>query len=167
MLFDLRQSLIELADGVLGGLSLELVDLELEFSGSRRCLRFFVDRPEGGVTIAECASASRAIGWEIEEKAAMQGAYILEVSSPGIDRRIGRPRDYMRYVGRSLKLRLGDSVDGRRNFVARLESADERGIMVATNDAVMLRLDYGQVARANLVEEVVEVEGETDGNRSS
>jgi len=165
MLSDLRQSLIELADGVLEDLSMELVDLELEFSGKRRCLRFFVDRPEGGVTIAECASASRAIGWEIEEKEIMAGAFVLEVSSPGIDRRIGRPRDFRRFVGRSLKLRLGDAVDGRRNFVARLEAADDQGIMVATDDAVKIRLDYGQVARANLIE--VEVEGETDGNRSS
>ena len=160
MLSELKQRLIELADRVLEDLS-----LELEFSGSRRCLRFFVDRPEGGVNVDDCAAASRAIDWELEEKDLLQGAFVLEVSSPGIDRRIGRPRDFMRYVGRSLKLKLGEPFDGRRNFSGRLEAANEQGITVATIDAGELRLDYGQVARANLVG--VEVEGETDGYRSS
>jgi len=166
MLSDLKQRLIELADRVLADLSLELVDLELEFSGQRRCLRFFVDRPEGGVNIDECAGASRAIGWELEEDdEIITGPFVLEVSSPGIDRRIGRPRDFKRFVGRTVKLKLGEPLDGRRNFSGQLAEADETGITVTTIDAGELRLDYGQVARANLID--VEVEGETDGNRSS
>jgi len=166
MLSDLKQRLIELADRVLADLSLELVDLELEFSGQRRCLRFFVDRPEGGVNIDECAGASRAIGWELEEDdEIITGPFVLEVSSPGIDRRIGRPRDFKRFVGRTVKLKLGEPLDGRRNCSGQLAEADETGITVTTIDAGELRLDYGQVARANLID--VEVEGETDGNRSS
>ncbi len=166
MLSDLKQRLIELADRVLEDLSLELVDLELEFWGKRRCLRFFIDRPDGGVTIDECAGGSRAIGWALEEdEEIIAGPFVLEVSSPGIERRVGRPRDFKRYVGRSVKLKLRDPIDERRNFLGVLEAADDKGITVTTIDTGELRLDYGQVARANLVE--VEGEGETDGNRSS
>lgn len=166
MLSDLKQRLIELADGVLADLSLELVDLELEFSGQRRCLRFFVDRPDGGVNIDECAGASRSIGWALEEDdEIIAGPFVLEVSSPGIDRRVGRPRDFKRYVGRSVKLKLRDPIDERKNFTGQLDAADDQGITVTTIDAGELRLDYGQVARANLIE--VEGEGESDGNRSS
>jgi ribosome maturation factor RimP len=166
MLSELKQRLIVLADRVLGDLSLELVDLELEFSGKRRCLRFFVDRPDGGVNIDECAGASRALGWELEEdESIITGPFVLEVSSPGVERRVGRPRDFKRFVGHSLKLKLGEPIEGRRNYIGRLSDADDLGFSVTTIDAGKLRLDYGQVARANLID--VEVEGEKDGDRSS
>jgi len=166
MLSELKERLIVLADRILADQSLELVDLELEFSGKRRVLRFFVDRSDGGVTIDECAGASRAIGWELEEDDdIIAGPFVLEVSSPGVERRVGRPRDFMRFVGRAMKIKLWEPLDGRRNFSGTLAAADERGITVSTTDAGEMQLDYGQVARANLFE--VELKENKDGNRSS
>ena len=161
MISELKRRLIELADEVLKDKSMELVDLELEFSEKRRVLRFFVDRLDGGVNIDECAAASRTIGWELEEGDIMDGAFVLEVSSPGVERRVGRPRDFIRFVGRDIKLRLTEPLDGRRRFTGRITAADEAGVTVDTTDTGLLRLDYGQVSRANLME--VEVGGNTDG----
>ena len=159
---ELRQTLTELADEYLPGLGLELVDLELEFSGRRRIVRFFVDRPGGGVNVDDCAKASRTIGWEMEEREVLESGYVLQVSSPGLDRRIARPRDFQKFTGSELTLRLRQPIDGRRKFAGRLLSADERGIELGVGEDV-IGLRYDQIQRANLVYDGLERSGDGTG----
>lgn len=147
----LKKTLIELGDEVLAELNLEVVDLDLEISRARRVVTYFVDHPDGGVTIDECAAASRQLDWVIEEKALFNGAYILQVSSPGLNRRIARPRDFLRHLGKQAKIRLGLALeDGRKNFTGLLTAADESGFELETDIGVQ-RFEYNQLARANLV----------------
>ncbi|MBM4370946.1 MAG: ribosome maturation factor RimP [Deltaproteobacteria bacterium] len=162
---DLKQRLTELADRTLSGMSMELVDLELEFSGRRRILRFFLDRVEGGITVDDCADASRALDQEIEAGELVSGAWVLEVSSPGIERRVARPRDFVRFTGRQVRLRTAAAVDGRRRFTGVIKAADGEGLTLAVAEGGELRLAYGQVARANLID--VELGGNGDGTGSA
>lgn len=145
-----KDSLTKLADELLPELNLELVDLEIEQSRGRRVLRFFVDHPEGGVTVDECASASRKIALALDELEPENVPFILEVSSPGLDRRMARPRDFARFCGRRLQLRLRDAVEGRRNFQGVLKDAGEKAFTIET-DGGDLVFGYDDVARANLV----------------
>jgi ribosome maturation factor RimP len=149
---DLKETLGKLADELLPSLGLELVDLELEISQHRRILRFFVDRPEGGVTVDECAHASRKLSAAMEESSPVEGAHIMEVSSPGLDRRVARPRDYKRFAGRRAKVRLKQGIEGRKNFDGVIEEAGEEGFTLVFGTE-RLALRYSNVARTNLVYE--------------
>jgi ribosome maturation factor RimP len=149
---DLKDTLEKLADTILPTLGLELVDLEVEVSQHRRVLRFFIDRPAGGVTVDECAHASRKLSAAMEEATLVEGAHILEVSSPGIDRRVARPRDYIRFNGRRAKVRLKQGLEGRKNFDGVITEAGEEGFTLVFGTE-RLALRYSNVARTNLVYE--------------
>src|SRR5438105_15561109 len=102
--------------------ALELVEIEFRGGGKARMLRAFIDKP-GGVTHEDCANFSREVGTILDvEDAVPGGPYTLEVSSPGLDRKLLRPSDYERFTGSRVKLTTREPVDGNRHFEGRLES---------------------------------------------
>ncbi|MDZ7373151.1 MAG: ribosome maturation factor RimP [candidate division KSB1 bacterium] len=111
----------------------ELVDLELKGAPGRFILRVFIDE-EGGITIDRCTEISRKLSDFLDRKDPIPGRYVLEVSSPGVDRPLLQPRDFRRNVGREVRVeyRQGDetlSVTGRivaASEVLELEVAGER-----------------------------------------
>src|SRR5205807_3801846 len=101
---------------------LEVVDVEFRGGGKARMLRVFIDKP-GGVTHDDCANVSREVGTILDvEDAVPGGSYLLEVSSPGMDRKLVRPADYERFVGSRVRLTTREPVNGNRHFEGRLES---------------------------------------------
>ena len=113
----------EVAKRVTASGGLELVDVEFRGAGGKaRMLRVFIDKP-GGVTHADCEAVSRELGTILDvEDAVPGGSYTLEVSSPGLDRRLSRPEDFERFVGSKVKLTTREPVDGNRFLEGRLES---------------------------------------------
>src|SRR5690242_21896705 len=106
----------EIADRVVSSSGLELVDLELRGGGNSRMLRVFIDKP-GGVTHEDCANVSREVGTILDvENAVPGGSYLLEVSSPGLDRQLVRPADYERFAGSLVKVTTREPVEGNRHF---------------------------------------------------
>ncbi|HYY70436.1 MAG TPA: ribosome maturation factor RimP, partial [Terriglobales bacterium] len=99
------ENLRELAQRVTASGGFELVDVEFRGSGGKaRMLRVFIDKA-GGVTHADCEAVSRELGTILDvEDAVPGGSYTLEVSSPGLDRKLNRPEDFARFVGRRVKL---------------------------------------------------------------
>src|SRR6201996_5736304 len=94
----------EIAERVAQSSGLELVDLELLGGGKARMLRVFIDKPEG-VTHEDCANFSREAGTIFDvEDAIPGGQYTLEVSSPGLDRKLSKPADFQRFTGNLLKV---------------------------------------------------------------
>lgn len=103
----------------------ELVDLEVAGSRGRPVLRAYVDTEEG-VTLDECARLSRLLERELEDAGAVPERYVLEVSSPGIERPLTRRRHFERYIGREVEVRLYAKREDRKKFVGTLEGVEER-----------------------------------------
>jgi ribosome maturation factor RimP len=125
----------------------EIVDIEYQREGRGTVLRFYLDR-EGGVGLNELAPLSRRISDVLDVHDAVPGSYTLEVSSPGINRRLRRPDHFRRYIGRQVRVRTVMPLDGRRSFVGRLQQVESDGIVVSTGEqARFIRFD--DIARAN------------------
>lgn len=125
-----------IAERVAASLGLEVVELDLRGGGKSRMLRIFIDKPIGlaqeglsqendkpeGVTHEDCANVSREVSTILDVEDAMgAGPYVLEVSSPGLDRKLFRPVDFERFQGSRVKLTTKDPVNGNRHFEGRLE----------------------------------------------
>src|SRR6476661_9095637 len=94
----------EIANRVAASSGLEVVELEMHGGGKARMLRIFIDKP-GGVTHEDCANLSREVGTILDvEDIIPGGSYLLEVSSPGLDRNLSRPADYERFTGSRVRV---------------------------------------------------------------
>ena len=112
----------EIAERVAASSGLETVEVELRGGGKARMLRIVIDKP-AGVTHEDCANLSREVGTILDVEDVIPGAsYTLEVSSPGLDRKLFRPADYERFIGSLVKLTTQQPVNGNRHFQGRLES---------------------------------------------
>lgn len=115
----------EISERVAQSSGLELVDIELLGGGKSRMLRIYIDKP-GGVTHADCSNFSREAGTILDvEDAVPGGSYMLEVSSPGLDRKLSRPEDYQRFIGSLVKLTTRNPVNGSRHFEGRLKEIQD------------------------------------------
>ena len=154
----------EIAKRVADSSGLEVVDVELRGGGKSRMLRIFIDKP-AGVTHQDCADLSREVGTILDvEDAVPGGSYVLEVSSPGLDRPLVGPRDYERFIGSRVKLRTREPVSGNRHFEGRLESFDEGRLILDLTPAKKknrpgdapqkFEFELSNVEKANLVPEI-------------
>ena len=108
---------------ILAGTDYELVDVEY-VKERDWYLRVFADKP-GGLDLDDCQTLSEKLGARLDESNIINGAYILEVSSPGIDRILKKDKDFLREVGKVVDVTLYAPIDGKKNFVGELESRDE------------------------------------------
>jgi len=114
---ELIEALRELAQSVVADLGIEVVELTLRGSSRRRLLRLDIDRPgPDGVGIDDCQRVSADLGSRIDDASILDESYVLEVSSPGLDRPIVSPDDYRRNTGRRVVLTTRREMDGRRQF---------------------------------------------------
>src|ERR1700758_3597445 len=118
----------EIADRVAASSGLEVVEVEILGGGKARMLRVFLDKasagsdPLAGVTHEDCANFSREFGTILDVEDVMPGSYTLEVSSPGLDRKLVKAADFTRFTGSRMKLTTRQPVNNNRNFEGRLES---------------------------------------------
>jgi ribosome maturation factor RimP len=113
----------------------ELVDLEVAGSHGRPVVRAYVDT-DGGITLDECARLSRLLEGELERSGAVPERYVLEVSSPGIERPLTRRRHFERFAGHEIDVRLYAKRDGRKKYVGTLERVEdaEEGFRIIVRD---------------------------------
>jgi ribosome maturation factor RimP len=153
----------KIADRVAVSSGLQVIDVELRGGGKGRLLRIVIDKP-GGVNHEDCANLSREVGTILDvEDAAPISSYTLEVSSPGLDRKLIRARDYERFKGSLIKLTTRQPVNGNRYFEGRLEDFQRGHLTLAlrrsskgrTNqESDRLELELNNVEKANLVPEI-------------
>src|ERR1017187_7028329 len=155
----------EIAERVAQSSGLEVVEIDLLGGGKARTLRIFIDKPEG-VTHEDCANFSReaAIIFDVED-AVPGSSYTLEVSSPGLDRKLSRPEDYQRFVGSLVKLMTRDPVNGNRHFEGRLKAFQDGRLSLelvgrkqskkhqAVEAGTEVEIELANVEKANLVPE--------------
>lgn len=127
-----KQQIETLVEAMLEQESAELVDLRFAKEGPKWVLRVYVDK-QGGVTLDDCAYFSDRIGSLLDAENAIDRAYVLEVSSPGLDRVIKKPKDYQRFAGKSVKIRLKVPENGQRNFHCKLSGFEDDKVIVDDN----------------------------------
>src|ERR1700693_3775142 len=155
----------EIAERVASSTGLEIVEVELRGGGKARMLRIFIDKP-GGVTHEDCANLSREVGTILDVEDVIPGnSYLLEVSSPGLDRKLLRPADYERFTGSKVKLKTRNPVNGNQHFEGRLQSfrdgrltlevsASRKKARPGEAAAQRLEIELANVEQANLVPEI-------------
>jgi len=155
----------EIAERVATSSGLEIVEIDLRGGGKARMLRIVIDKPSG-VTHEDCANLSREVGTILDvEDAVPGGSYTLEVSSPGLDRKLLKAADYERFAGSRVKLMTRQPVNGNRHFEGKLESFHDGRLTLdvtpvrkksKVNDGApqKLELEFGNVEKANLVPEI-------------
>ena len=140
----------EIARRVAESEGLELVDVELKGGGSSRLVRIFIDKPEG-VTHGDCESVSQQVGTILDvEDVVPGGRYTLEVSSPGLERKLLRPGDYQRFQGRKAAITLRGEVEGRRHWEGTIAGLDNGDVSIETPAGKTIRFPFEQVEKAHL-----------------
>ncbi len=148
----------EIAQRVVASHGLELWDIEYLGGGKGRMLRLYIDKPEG-VTHEDCANVSREIGTILDVEDAIPGSYTLEVSSPGLDRKLRGAADYERFVGSKIKLLTREIVENQKHFEGRLKGLESGQVIVELggtkkHEPRTVHIPLEQVERANLVPEI-------------
>jgi len=168
-----QDKLREIAERVAGSSGLEVVDLELLGSGKHRMLRVFIDRPGAvpsanhpdGVTHEDCTAFSREFGTIIDVEDVMPGgSYVLEVSSPGLDRKLSKPADFERFRGHRVKLMTREPVNNNRHYEGRMERVENGKLLLDLSAArrkarpkdgtQSVEIEIGNIEKANLVPEI-------------
>ncbi|MGA7561565.1 MAG: ribosome maturation factor RimP [Terriglobales bacterium] len=175
----------QIAERVAGSSGLEVVEVEVCGAGKHRMLRVFIDRPfidrpakdqpgavpaanrPDGVTHEDCSKFSREFGTIVDvEDAVPGGSYVLEVSSPGLDRKLTKPADFERFRGQRVKLMTREPVNNNRYFEGKLESFENGRLLLDLSaarkkkmrpregEAAKVEIELGNVEKANLVPEI-------------
>lgn len=133
-------------------LGLELVRIRLGGGSKRKQLQIMVEKSGGAHTdVNDCANLSRAIGPVMEAADPISDAYILEVSTPGIDRPLTRKGDFSRWVGHLAKVELTMPLDGRRKFRGIILREDDDGAAIELDDGTELVAELTEMSKASLV----------------
>jgi ribosome maturation factor RimP len=147
-----EEQIQQLAEPLVSSEGMELVLVECLKMQSRWLVRIYMDR-EGGVTVDDCAQISNQLGDLLDVHDVPPGPYTLEVSSPGLDRPLHRDQDFLKYRGSRVRLRLGEKIEGRRNFCALLLDYEDGGdgkVLVVQADGKTFRIPRKTVVKANI-----------------
>ncbi len=144
-----KDELTSLVEPAIERLGYELTDLELTLGGKDGLVRIFIDRPEG-IGLEDCESVSRQASAILDVEDPLPGHYVLEVSSPGLDRKLTKPEHFQRFMGEDVRVKLRFPLQGRRNFCGALRSADEEKIEVEV-DGESHSLPIATIESARLV----------------
>lgn len=140
----------EIAQRVVESEGMELVEVEVKGGGSQRMVRISIDKPEG-ISHADCELVSQQVGTILDvEDVVPGGRYTLEVSSPGVERKLLKPRDYQRFQGKKIKVTLRDPIEGRRHWEGTLAGFGDGTVTLETAPDKTIQFPFEQVQKANL-----------------
>ncbi len=145
----MKMELASLIEPTIEQLGYELADLELKLGGRNGVVRVFIDKPDG-VDLTDCEIVSRQLSAVLDVEDALPGHYTLEVSSPGLDRKLTKPEHFQRFIGETIRVKLRFPVAGRRNYSGALRAADEEKIEVEV-DGESHSLQIATIESARLI----------------
>jgi len=132
-------------------MGLEIVDVELAGDARRPVLRVLVERDSGGAGIEDCARFSEALSRELDLYDLPIGRYTLEVASPGLDRALRKPAEFVRFAGRTVSVTAHAPLEGQRRFRGRLLGLVDGRVSVQLEDGREVRFGMDEIAQARLV----------------
>ena len=151
--------LAEIITPVIEGLGFELVRVRL-MGGKTRVLQIMADRPEGGIEVDDCGTISTAVSAVLDVEDPIDDQYILEVSSPGIDRPLTRLKDFEMWKGWEARVETSELIDGRRRFKGLLAGTEGDEVLIEIEDGgaevtIGLQFDWLSDAKLILTEELI------------
>ena len=139
-----------IAEVVGGRAGLEIVEVELKGAGRNQLLRITIDK-RGGVTHTDCETVSREVGEALDAEDPINGPYQLEVTSPGIERRLKKWQDWQRFRGEKVKIVLKEPIGDLKHFSGVItRTAEDHSISVELSGGAEVTFPFEQVDRANL-----------------
>jgi ribosome maturation factor RimP len=144
------------ADRVARGRGLEIFDVQYRREANGMVVRVLLDRPgpaatpEDSVSVEDCANVSRELSAILDVEDVVPSAYVLEVSSPGLDRPLRGAEDYRRFAGRQAKIVMREAVDGQKYFKGRLSGVEGEAVLVDGEDGRRHAVPLAVITRANL-----------------
>lgn len=142
----------ELLQPILDELSLELVDVVYEKEGKNWFLRVYLDK-DGGIDIEECGIVSEKLSARLDEEDPIEGAYFLEVSSPGVERPLKKEDDFVKYTGENVYIKLYEPINGEKEFTGKLLQFDNNIAKISYKDKTKTKeveIPYEKIAKAHL-----------------
>lgn len=128
----------------------ELVEMHFITAPARPILRLLVDRKEGGINLGDCSRLNTKIGKMLDETNLLEVHYVLEVSSPGLDRPLKTPRDFARCVNRKARFFLSESIKGKIEIQGEIKETTEGSVVVQTEDE-SVEIPLAKVLRAKQI----------------
>jgi len=144
-----HDELLKLLEPTIERLGYELSDLEVKVGGKHGVLRLFIDKPDG-IGLHDCEKVSLAVSALLDVEDPLPGHYDLEVSSPGLDRKLTKLEHFQRFEGETVKVQMRFPLEGRRRFRGTLVSSDDENIVVDV-DGVSHTLPVATIDTARLV----------------
>ncbi len=136
-----RQEIIAELKNVIGDYlktrRMDLVDLILRHEGRGLILRILIDRPEGGITMGECAELNNQITILLDEKDILQTRYILEVASPGLDRPLKTKNDFLRCTNRRVRFFLNESINGKIELEGLISKVENDSVYIESKNEII------------------------------
>ncbi|MBI4166103.1 MAG: ribosome maturation factor RimP [Acidobacteria bacterium] len=146
------ETIRQMAERVATSEGLVLVDVELKGSRANQVLRVFIDKREG-VTHADCQLVSEQLSAMLDVEDPIVGHYVLEVSSPGLDRQIARPNEFVHFAGRRARIALRDPVGTQRVFEGRLAGFESGRVRLEAGAQGLLEFELSNITKAKLIVE--------------
>ncbi|MDF2231404.1 ribosome maturation factor RimP [Albimonas sp. CAU 1670] len=146
----LDQRIAQIVRPTVEGMGFELVRLRFMGGAKRATLQIMAEKPDGTMEVDDCADLSRAVSAALDVEDPVEGAYALEVSSPGIDRPLTRLKDFERFAGWECKLETNELIDGRKRFKGELEGVEDDEVLIRIPEGV-IGLKFDWIADAKLV----------------
>ena len=150
------QRVREISERVAVSEDMEVVDVECKGTFPRRSIRIFIDKP-GGISHSDCELISTQVGMILDVEQVVSGSYSLEVSSPGLDRKLVKAEDFERFHGKKARLKLRRARDGRRQFTGRLRGCKDNRIALELSgqaESSVIHVEFDEVEHARLVVEL-------------
>ena len=152
---EITDKLKSLIEPVLAEDNFCLVEIKRFFQGNRLTLRLLVDRMQGGITIDECARLNDKIGQLLEKEDIVQQAYVLEVSSPGLDRALVTKEDFSRCLNRKVRIFFKDSNSKQQEVEGIIIAVNDSGVNLELGKAHTQELPFEQIRKAKqIIEEL-------------
>jgi ribosome maturation factor RimP len=146
---DERSRVRQLVEQVVQSQGYELVDVELKGAGNNSVLRIFIDTPTG-VTHGDCELVSEQVGTVLDVEDVIPFSYTLEVSSPGLDRKLFKEADYVRFAGKLAKIQTRIPLEHQKVFKGRLRGLQEGKVQLELPQGDLLEIPLDVVSEARL-----------------
>jgi ribosome maturation factor RimP len=146
---EVTKKITGLAESVASGYGVRLIDVELTGSLRKPTVRVFIDKEEG-VTLDDCAKVSRALSAVLDVEDLIHTPYMLEVSSPGMDRPLKRLKDFEENVGKLARVVTRESMNDQKFFMGRIMSVENGDIKLLLEGDKEIEVPFEQISKARL-----------------
>lgn len=132
---------------------MEIVDVQFASEAGKKVLRIFLDK-EGGINLSDCEKMSEKLGAVIDESNLVRDGYVLEVSSPGLDRVLKKEKDFVRFTGQKARITVFAPIGGQRNFTGPIVSAGGGNVTIDDVTGKQVTIQIDKIAKARLDPEI-------------